>query len=210
MLTWVVLALVGVRLVSAARVTWSYEGRSTVRTVMTAIRWRHVWPVPLLLAAVVTVASLLVAVPGLDWGWWTSIGGQGNPVTGTTDRTVGTVWEWLVPLVFLLLVLPSLPLFALAEERMFRRGAETWAWPKRIWKVIAFGVVHAIIGIPIGVALALSVGGAYFMWVYLRQYRHTLDQRAAVTESAAAHTAYNLAILGTVLVFVLLVAFGVL
>lgn len=205
-----VLTLVGIRLLSASRLTWSTEGRNTVRAVITRIRWRHVWPVPLLLAAVVGVASLLVAVPGLDWGWWTAIGGQGNPVTGTTDRTVGTVWEWLVPLIFLLLVLPSIPLFALAEERMFRRGAESWTWPKRAWKVFTFGAVHAVIGIPIGVALALSVGGSYFMAVYLRQYRRALNQRDAVMESTAAHTAYNIAILGTVLVFVVLVAFGAL
>lgn len=207
-LTYAVLVLVGVRLVSAARVTWSPEGRRTVRSVLGRIGWTHIWPIPVVLAAVIACASLLVNIPGLDWGWWTALGGQGNPVTGTTDRTVGTVWEWLIPLVFLMLVVPSLPLFALAEERMFRRGAQSWSWPRRVLKVIAFGLVHAIIGIPIGVALALALGGAYFMSVYLRRYRLTADERDAVMESTAAHTAYNLAIVGLVLVFVVLVAFG--
>jgi len=51
--------------------------------------------------------------------------------------------------------------------------------------------IHALIGIPIGVALALSVGGAYFMAVYLRAYKRTSSAIAATLESTRAHTAYN-------------------
>jgi len=41
------------------------------------------------------------------------------------------------------------------------------------------------------VALALSVGGAYFMAVYLRAYKRTSSVVAATLESTRAHTAYN-------------------
>ncbi|HEX9258944.1 MAG TPA: hypothetical protein VF855_05355, partial [Acidimicrobiales bacterium] len=58
---------------------------------------------------------------------------------------------------------------------------------------------------PIGVALALSVGGAYFQWCYLRGFHATRDQQGAVMESTRAHTAYNGAI-----VTLLLLAFGLL
>ena len=78
-----------------------------------------------MLIAVLVVATLLLQVPGLDWGWWTALGGAGNPVTGTTDQTAGTPLEWIVPLVFLTMLLPAIPLFALAEERTFRRAAST-------------------------------------------------------------------------------------
>jgi len=206
--TYAVLGLVGFRLVSAAKLSFSRQGQSTVREVWRTVGWRHVWPVPFVLTAVIATASVLLLIPGLEWGWWTALGGQGNPVTGTTDQTTGTVWEWLIPLVFLLLVLPSLPLFALAEERIFRRGAEGWSWWKRAWKTLAFGMVHALIGIPIGVALALSVGGAYFIAVYLRRYRSTLDEREALFDSTAAHTLYNMAILGVVLIAVVATALG--
>lgn len=208
-LTYVVLAVVGVRLLTAARLALTGRGRATVVEVARRVRWSHVWPVPLVLTAVATVATLLLAVPGLDWGWWTAIGGQGNPIAGTTDRTTGTVWEWIIPLAFLLLVLPALPLFALAEERMFRQGAEQWAFTRRARKVLAFGLVHLIIGIPIAVALALSVGGVYFMNIYLRRFRSTGDPREAVMESTAAHATYNAFILTTGLVLVVLSAFGV-
>ncbi len=206
--TYAVLGLVGFRLVSAARVSFSPEGRATVSDVLRTIRWRHVWPIPFVLTGVIAVANVLLLIPGLDWGWWTALGGQGNPVTGTTDQTTGTVWEWLIPLVFLVLVMPALPLFALAEERMFRRGAEHWSTGRRIVKTLAFGMIHALIGIPIGVALALSIGGAYFMTTYLRRYRSTLDERGALFESTAAHTTYNAVILGVVLLAVIATALG--
>jgi len=205
-LTYVVLAVVAVRLVSAARLSLRGPGRTTVRRVFRRLRWRHFWPIPIVLGAVASLATLLWEVPGLSWGWWTSIGGGGNPVTGTTDRTTGTVWEWLIPLVFLLLVMPALPLFALAEERMFRRGAEQWSTFRRVWKTLAFGIVHAVIGIPIAVALALSLGGAYFMSVYLRCFRTTGDPQEAVLESTAAHTAYNAVIFLVALVAIILTA----
>mgnify|MGYP006352911413 CR=1 FL=1 len=64
------------------------------------------------------------------------------------------------PVIGLALLLPALPLFAYAEERMFRAGAQRWARGRRTLKVLQFGMIHVIIGIPIGAALALSIGGA--------------------------------------------------
>lgn len=204
MLTYVVLGIVAIRLLTAARIAVTGDGRSTVRMVFSRIRWRHVWPIPFVLAAVAVLATLFWMVPGLEWGWWTAIGGEGNPVAGSASQTAGTFLEWLLPIAFLLLVLPALPLFALAEERIFRRGAEAWSWKRRVWKVVSFGLAHAVIGIPIAVALALSAGGIYFMAVYLRRYRNGRDQRDSMLESTVAHTAYNAVILLTGLLVVTL------
>ena len=140
---------------------------------------------------VIAVATALIAIPGLSWGWWSALGGQGNPVFASSESTIGTVWEWLIPLVFMALLFPALPLFAYAEERMFRGGAEGWSRGRRVFKTVQFGMIHALIGIPIGAALALSVGGAYFMWVYLRQYRASTSREASLIESATAHAVYN-------------------
>jgi hypothetical protein len=204
LLTIAVLAFVGVRLVTGLRTSRSAQGRHTVGLIVRGLRWRHVWPVPFLLTVVIAVATLVMRIPGMSWGWWTLLGGSGNPVFGSSDATVGTVWEWLIPLVFMCLLLPALPLFALAEERIFREGAETWSTPKRALKVVQFGLVHALIGIPVGAALTLSLGGAWFMRVYLRQFRATESRREATLESARAHTAYNGIIVVLVLVGLLL------
>ena len=144
-----------------------------------------------MLPIVIVAASLLMAVPGLSWGWWTMLGGQGNPVFGSSDATIGTVWEWIIPLGFMALLIPALPLFAFAEERLFRQGAEHWSMRRRAFKVVQFGLIHAVIGIPIGAALALSIGGAYFMLVYVRAFGVTGSRYRATLESTRAHTAYN-------------------
>ena len=201
-LSVVVLAIVGVRLVQAVKLSRSNQGRSLSRQVWTRIRWRHVWPVPFVLAGVLLAAIPLLMVPVLRWGWWSAIGGDGNPVFGSSSTTIGTVWAWLIPMVFMTLVVAALPLFANAEERMFRSGAQRWSTRRRVLKVVQFGLIHALIGIPIGVALALSVGGAYFMSVYLRSYALTGSAREATLESTRAHTAYNALIIVTVAIAV--------
>jgi len=204
-LTASVLAFIGYRLVSAASLmARSAVLRQRVRTIVTGIRWRHLWPVPFVLSGVIVAAVALLEMPPLRFGWWTALGGLGNPVTGTTEQTTGTTLEWLVPLVFIVLLVPALPLFAFREEELFRLGAEDWSGWQRALKSVQFGLVHAVIGIPIGVALALSLGGAYFQWAYLRGYRASGgDQRAAVLESTRAHTAYNGVLVGVILVAIL-------
>lgn len=205
-LTVGVLGFMGVRLISGVRVARTSEGRSVVSAVRRRVGWRHVWPVPLVLAGVIAVATPLLMVPGLDWGWWSAIGGQGNPVFGSSDATSGTVWEWLIPALFMLLLIPALPLFANAEERIFRSGAEHWSRPRRVLKVVQFGLVHALIGIPIGAALALSVGGAYFMWAYLRAFGSSGSSSEATLESTTAHTVYNGVIIAVFIIAVVVSA----
>src|SRR5437867_12281295 len=114
--TVAVLAFVGVRIATGTRIALSGQGRQRVVGIVRGLRLRHfVLAVPALVAVIAAVIVLL-EVPYLDWGWWTALGGFGNPVTGGTDRTTGTPLEWIVPAVFLVLLIPALPLFAEAEE----------------------------------------------------------------------------------------------
>ena len=200
-----VLALVGYRLVSAARVAVAVRGRARVVTIARGLRWRHVWPAPLLLVAVGAVASALLAlVPPLAIGWWSLLGGEGNPAFGSSSVTRGTAWERWLPLVFVVLLIPALPLFAQREEEIFRLGAERRTRRQRAMRSLAFGLVHALVGIPVGVALALSVGGAYFTHRYLRAWHATHDREAAVMESTRVHVAYNAFIVVIVLTVIAL------
>ena len=205
LLSLAVVAYMGSRLVVAFRHSLSERGRTAIAPIVRGLRPRHFLPVPFVLAAVLLTATALVQVPGLDFGWWTALGGEGNPVFGSTEQTRGTPLEVLLPIVFIVLLLPALPLFARREEELFRLGAEGWSPARRVWKALQFGLVHAIIGIPIGVALALSVGGAWFQHVYLLAHRRTDGdvrhrRMEALLESTRAHLAYNATIVAIVLV----------
>jgi hypothetical protein len=194
-LTVVALAFVGVRIATGTRIALTGHGRQRVSGIVRGLRLRHLLGAVAVLPFVGTAVVLLASLPVLSFGWWTALGGLGNPVTGSTDRTTGTVYEWLIPLVFVVLLVPALPLFAEAEERMFRAGSELRSRWGRLGKAVQFGLVHALIGIPVGAALGLSVGGLYFTWWYLRAYRATGTRDDAVLESTRAHLGYNVVVL---------------
>src|SRR3989442_10157980 len=78
-----------------------------------------------------------------------------------------------------------------AEEWLSRGGTETWSGAPTARRSVLFGLVHSLVGIPIGVALALSVGGFYFTWAYLRVWRRTGSEEAALGEGTRSHLAYN-------------------
>jgi hypothetical protein len=193
LLTVAVLAFVGFRLADAARQTLS--SRSEVWPLVAGLRPRHFLRAIPVLAAVLIVATPLLQIPGLDFGWWTALGGQGNPVVGVgrPEATPG-VLETLVPVVFVTLLILGLPLLVEGEEWVFRRGAEHRSRAANARRSVLFGLVHAVVGIPIGVALALSVGGFYFTWAYLRMWRRTGSEQAALAESTRSHLGYNLVI----------------
>lgn len=210
LLTVAVLALVGVRLVTSASAAVRSEAlRGRTFELVRSLRLRHFARAPLVIVAVVATAGLLLEVPGLDWGWWTAIGGTGNVIVGGSERSSIGVLQWLAPVLFVALLIPLLPLFAEREERMFRLGAESWSFWRRVRRAFEFGLVHLIMGIPIGVALALAVGGGYFTWAYLRGYREGGGRAGALLESTCSHLAYNLVIVGVVLLSLVLAAFGV-
>jgi hypothetical protein len=198
LLTVAVLAFVGYRLADAARQTVSARGH--VWRLVTGLRPRHFLRAVPVLGAVMAVATVLLSVPGLDFGWWTAIGGEGNPAVGVGREGAAGPLEAVLPIVFMSLLLIGLPLLVEGEEWVFRRGAQTRSRAANARRSVLFGLVHALVGIPIGVALALSVGGAYFTWAYLGAWDATGDEDAALAESTRAHLAYNLVIAGIIVV----------
>lgn len=198
LLTVAVLAFVGFRLVDAARQTVSARGH--VWKLVAGLRPGHFLRAVPVLGAVMAVATVLLAVPGLDFGWWTAIGGEGNPAVGVGREGAAGPLETVLPVIFVTLLLIGLPLLVEGEEWVFRRGAQLRSRAANARRSVLFGLVHALVGVPIGVALALSVGGAYFTWAYLRAWAATRSGEAALAESTRSHLAYNLVIAGIIIV----------
>jgi hypothetical protein len=194
LLTIAVLAFVGLRLFEAAQTATRGHARAHAATVVRGLRVRHfVLAIPALIA-VLGAAVALLQVPGLDFGWWTALGGVGNPVIGATNRSHGAL-DWLVPALFLTLLVVALPVLVEREERVFRLGAEHRTRWENARRSLLFGLAHAVVGIPIGAALALSLGGIYLTWSYRRGWQWTGTQAGAMAESTRAHLAYNIVIL---------------
>ena len=178
--------------------------------IVSGIAWRHVWPVPLVLAAVlVAVASVLMQVPGLDWGWWSAFGGDGNPVFGSTDldrrHGVGVGCPARVHR-----AADPRP----AAVRLRRGAAVPHAAPSGgtgggAWsRCVQFGLVHALIGIPIGAALALSSAAPTSCGRTCARYRWIPSADEATLESARAHTVYNGVIVTLVAILIVVDTFG--
>lgn len=191
-----VLGYVGVQLTRAALM--SVRRGSPAWDLVRGLRPRHFLLAIPALAGVLGVGIPLMGLPVLSWGWWTAVGGVGNPVFGTTDATSGSPLAVVIPVAFLVLLVIGLPVLVLSEEWLFRRGAEHRSLVRNAAWSLLFGLVHALIGIPIGAALALSVGGGYLTWRYLHGYRVTGSRAGALQESARSHLAYNALILALV------------
>ena len=198
LVTVAVLGWFGTRMFVSFRRSLASAARRHAMEVVRGLRVRHFLPVPLVVAVVVGAAVALTSIPPLAFGWWTAIGGEGNPAFGVTERTAGTPLELVIPIVFIALLIPAMPLLVEREEQIFRLGAEAWSTPKRLGRTLLFGLVHALVGIPIGFALALSIGGAHFLLGYLRAWRATGSRRAALLESTRLHLAYNATIVALV------------
>jgi hypothetical protein len=200
LLTVAVLAVVGVRLFEAARTSVGAH-RKTLGVVQ-GLRSRHFVRAVPIVALIVSTAWVLIQLPVLSFGWWSMIGGEGNPVVGVTEKDYGIV-SVVVPLFFIGLLIVGMPLLVAREEWVFRRGAETRGTAMNLGRSLVFGLAHAVIGIPIGAALALSIGGVYLTWCYLEGWKETRSQTGALLESTRAHLAYNLTIITLVLVSLL-------
>ncbi len=174
--------------------------------------YRRVRPVMVLQSVLVLlcVASVVYGLlslrnPVLNFSWFgylmSRTGGAGGEAGGPGSvggAPAGNVlmgplsYRWLtVPFVALLFFL--LPQLALAEEELFRRGTRTWR--QGVVRSVIFGLAHLPMGIPLGAALALSIGGLWFTYQYFR---------GGVMRSASYHLAYNLVVMTAIVVLVVL------
>ncbi len=174
------------------------------RIVLRGIRPRH-FALALRVLAGVLVAVLVLLAPNtiLRWGWWESLGGTGNVIFAQSSHPAEWISRVALPILIVIALLVSLSLFALHEERAFRRGDEARGTGERLWRSLLFGLAHLVMGIPIGAALGLGVGGFGFSQAYRRRWRESGSRLESVLESARVHFAYNLVLVSLVAVMLI-------
>lgn len=181
----VLIALAVVALLGRA-VPTAWRNRGLTLAVWRRIRPRHVIGCVGLLAVVLsTLAALLAFVPGADLGLGRLVGLTGNavfaPLEEATARSaagepdggpIAAAWLPLVgTTVFLFALLCLVPWLAYVEERTFREGLESATLGRQITAALRFGLVHLVMLIPVGAALAIAVAGFAYGQVYRAAYR---------------------------------------
>lgn len=160
-------------------------------------RFRHFITTLPVLALVVAVGTVLVYnIPFMDKNpflWVLSLfTGSGDGHGSGNILFSGLQWKWYA-LIFLPVLLYALPALAKIEELQFRQ--DTRSWSQGIARSIKFGLVHVFALIPLGYALALSIGGLWFTHQYFK---------GGVARSTTYHSMYNSILVATLFAIVLL------
>lgn len=139
----------------------------------------------LVLAIVVFVGGGLVTLnPSvLGWSWLRLLSSPGKPQEGTNLIASGLQipgFAW----VFLALLMINVPRLALNEEYAFRKGFKDCR--SITLQSLKFGLVHCLVGVPLGFGLALGLAGAWFAFLYLK---------GGTRLSAAYHSIHNWSLL---------------
>jgi len=118
--------------------------------------------------------------------------GWGNGNGGANLGFIGIQWKWYA-VIFLPLLIFALPTYAKSEEESYRAGTRNWG--HGIIRSVRFGLAHLIMLIPLGMALALSIGGLWFTHHYFK---------GGIERSTTYHAVYNSMLIGSLLGLVLL------
>lgn len=112
-----------------------------------------------------------------DWSWMSD--GMNINIMPIKIRYFG--------LVFALLFMVNLPRFARMEEVWFR--SNTTNWQEGIYMSLVFGMVHCLVGVPIGAGIVIALAGLWFTHQYFI---------GGVDLSTLHHTTYNLIIFSVI------------
>lgn len=197
------LAVLGIQIAMLGllgRSLWPMMRNPRYRVIVSGLRPRHFGAGLAIIVLVFVVAALLIEhVPAMGIGWFALLGGGSNvAVAAPADNTHAPTFMRALPLVLIGVVAIIAPVAALREERLFRRGTENQSFRRRWTRQMVFGLAHMVMGIPLGAALAIGLGGGGFMRTYRRRHLVRQSRLDAVLESTRTHLAYNLLLLALV------------
>ena len=169
----------------------SSELKTAYRALRTIRGWRALGAVLQAAAVLFMVVALglsLIAVwphvMGFSWLRLLATPAEA-PAAGTNLMTSGLRvpgFAW----VFWLLLVANVPRLAKNEERAFRQGHRKLG--PVLWQSVKFGLAHCLVGVPVGIGLAMTISGLWMAWHYLR---------GGVRRATAYHAVHNWFVLAT-------------
>lgn len=139
-----------------------------------------------LLFVTITIGILLMVLwpKVLGWTWLLLLARPEEAASAGQNLNLAPAKIPYVGLLFVALLAFSVPRFARYEEEQFRRG--TKGLGDALVRSVKFGLIHCVVGVPIGLGLALTIPGLWLTY----QYR-----RGGVRRAVFAHSVYNWLIL---------------
>lgn len=134
------------------------------------------------IVVIAAIIGLMELGPVMRFSWLNLLAKGGEEGTNLMVAPAQLPWFGIV---FIGLLALNLPRLARREEEMFRRGTKDWQ--DASFRSLKFGLIHMVVGVPLGAALALWIAGMFFSWRYLA---------GGVRESTFYHTLHNGVILG--------------
>lgn len=139
----------------------------------------------LIVATVALGITLIVAWPAvLGWSWLMLLARPEEAANAGQNLNLAPAQLPYLGLVFVALLAFSVPGFARYEEEQFRRG--TNGLGDALARSVKFGLAHCVVGVPLGLGLALTVPGLWLTY----QYR-----RGGIRRAVFVHSIYNWLIL---------------
>lgn len=157
----------------------------------------------------VTLLTQLDMPRFLTWSWFSLFSENsegGNLMFGGFDSS-----SYLIVLLFWFILSLALPYLARTEEEIFRSGF--FSVKSRIVSNFKFGLIHMIMGVPLFVALLLSVVGYTFSFFYTREFKrqcflgsdYNEANENAIFVATSIHTKYNFILITLVAIISILV-----
>lgn len=188
----------------ALQVWDSFKKRGELAAMLKGLRPRHLgWGLLVLFTTLVTLAATATfafeLAGWMRWSWLTALTShEGSMLSAAADAgtTKSTVPKAVVYALYGFLLL-ALPMAALIEEKMFRRGAEHRSKLRNAAFALAFAMGHMVVGFPVFAALALFPLGLWLTLYYRIQWRRSGgDSQAAMLEAGRVHLMNNLLAIG--------------
>jgi len=161
----------------------------------------YLWAFLLVMFVFVTIGALAsIGLPKfMTWSWISMLGSGADAPSGNIMAAPFKSGSVLVITGFWFLLTLALPYLAKGEEEAFR--SLVFGTKKRIITSIKFGLVHMIVGVPLFVALILSVAGYIFSIFYVRAFNKAAKvdpysaDKVAILASTSVHAKYNFLII---------------
>lgn len=146
------------------------------------------------LAFTITIVVTLYAYgpSALRWSWLNLLTDPKKEPSPTNLNLAGASIPYF-GVFFLLMLFLNLPRLARREEEMFREGTKDWK--DAIPRSLKFGLIHCVVGVPIGLGLCLAIPGMWFTHQYFR---------GGVDKATLYHAVNNMLVVGFILTVMIL------